>query len=304
MSKYSKTRPEHVSGFRGTGVALVTPFQKDGSIDYKGLGNVIDHVIKGGVEYVVSLGTTGETPVLSKEEKKSVVNFTIERVNKRVGVVVGIGGNNTAEVIETFEHYNLNGVDAILSVSPYYNKPSQRGIIAHYKAIAEHSPLPIILYNVPGRTSSNITAETTLQLAEEVKNIFAVKEASGNMDQIMKIIKYKPKDFLVISGDDLITLPILASGGDGVISVIANAFPKEFSEMTRQGLAGNFSKARDLHYKLDELTRLIFADGNPAGIKYILDKKGICSAYVRLPLVNINEQIKKLLDEEMKSFKN
>jgi 4-hydroxy-tetrahydrodipicolinate synthase len=295
MSKYSK--------FKGTGVALVTPFLKDGNIDFKGLGKVIDHVIKGGVEYVVSLGTTGETPVLSKEEKRSLIKYTVERTAKRVPVVVGIGGNNTQEVKDTFKQYDLNGVDAILSVSPYYNKPNQRGIIEHYKAIGGVSPLPIIIYNVPGRTSSNIAAETTLQLAEEVKNIFAVKEASGNLDQIMKIIKYKPKDFLVISGDDLITLPIIASGGDGVISVIANAFPKEFSEMTRQALAGKYTQAQKLHYKLDEFIRLIFADGNPAGVKCVLETMQICSSYVRLPLVRINAQTEKSLSEQLKSIK-
>lgn len=295
MSKYSK--------FRGTGVALVTPFQKDGSIDFKGLEKVIDHVISGGVEYLVSLGTTGETPVLGKDEKKSLVSYTVEKANKRVPVVVGIGGNNTSEVIETFKQYDLSGVDAILSVSPYYNKPNQRGIVEHYKAIGDASPLPIIVYNVPGRTSSNITAETTLQLAEEVKNIFAVKEASGNFDQIMKIIKYKPKDFMVISGDDLITLPIIASGGDGVISVIANGFPKEFSEMTRQALAGNYSGAQKFHYQLDEFTRLIFADGSPAGIKCLMEMLKLCSSYLRLPLVNVNAQIVKSLAEELKKFK-
>lgn len=291
------------SKFKGTGVALVTPFQQDGSIDYKALSKVIDHVIKGGVEYVVSLGTTGETPVLSKEEKKSLVSYTVEAVNKRVPVVVGIGGNNTQEVVDTFKHYDLSGVDAILSVSPYYNKPNQRGIVEHYKAIGSASPLPIIVYNVPGRTSSNISAETTLQLAGEVKNIFAVKEASGNFDQIMKIIKYKPKDFLVISGDDLVTLPLIASGGDGVISVIANALPEDFSEMVRQSLAGNFSHARELHYKLDEFTRLIFADGSPAGVKSLMEKLNVCSSYVRLPLVNINAQTEKSLSEELKAYK-
>lgn len=295
MSKYEK--------FRGTGVALVTPFQNNGSIDFKSLTRVIEHVIKGGVEYVVSLGTTGETPVLSKEEKKAIVNHTVETVAKRVPVVVGIGGNNTQEVISTFKQYDLNGVDAILSVSPYYSKPSQRGIIQHYKAIANESPLPIIVYNVPGRTSSNITAETMLQLAAEVKNIFAVKEASGNFDQIMKIIKYKPKDFLVISGDDLITLPIIASGGDGVISVIANAFPEEFSEITRQALRGNYAKAQKEHYRIDEFTRLIFADGSPSGVKCLLEMMKICFSHVRLPLVSINPEVKKSLASQLRSFK-
>jgi 4-hydroxy-tetrahydrodipicolinate synthase len=286
--------------FIGTGVALVTPFLKDGRIDFIGLKNVINHVIKGGVEYVVSLGTTGETPVLNKDEKEKIVRYTIETVNKRVPVVVGIGGNSTQEVISTLKKFDLRGVDAVLSVSPYYNKPNQRGLVQHYKAIADACALPMIIYNVPGRTGSNILAETTLQLAEEVKNIIGVKEASGNLDQIMKIIKYKPKDFLVISGDDLLTFPILASGGNGVISVIANAFPKEFSEMTRQSLAGNYSKAKNLHYTLDEFTRLIFADGNPAGVKCLLEKMKICSAYVRLPLVNVNSQIEKFLAEELK----
>lgn len=295
------TRP--YQKLKGTGVALITPFQKNGNIDFNGLSNVIDHVIKGGVDYVVSLGTTGETPTLSKDEKKSLIKFTVEKVKKRVSVVVGIGGNNTREVINTFNEFDLTGVEAILSVSPYYNKPNQRGVIAHYKAIAAESPLPIILYNVPGRTSSNVTAETTLQLANEVKNIIAVKEASGSLEQIMKIIKHKPKDFLMISGDDLITLPIVASGGDGVISVIANAFPKDFSEMTRQALKGNFTQAQKLHYKLDELTRLIFSDGSPAGVKHLMERMSLCSSYIRLPLVNINAEVAKALDKELKAYK-
>lgn len=290
------------SKFRGTGVALVTPFLKNGQVDFAGLKQVINHVIKGKIEYVVSLGTTGETPVLTKQEKEEIVRFTVETVNKRVPVVVGIGGNSTQEVISTLESFDLRGVDAVLSVSPYYNKPNQRGLVQHYKAIANACALPMILYNVPGRTSSNISAETTLQLAEEVKNIIAVKEASGNLDQVMKIIKYKPKDFLVISGDDLITLPIIASGGNGVISVIANAFPKEFSEMTRQALAGNYAKAQSLHYRLDEFTRLIFADGNPAGVKCVLEMMKICSSYVRLPLVKVNSQVEKSLSDELKKF--
>lgn len=294
MSKYNK--------FKGTGVALITPFNAQGDIDYKSLGKVIEHVITGGVEYVVTLGTTGETPVLSKEEKKSVVSFTVEKVNGRVPVVIGIGGNNTREIISLFNYYDFSGIDAVLSVSPYYNKPNQQGIIFHYKAIASECPLPIIIYNVPGRTSSNLTAETTLQLAEEVPKIFAIKEASGNLEQIMKIIKHKPKDFLVISGDDLITLPIIASGGDGVISVIANAFPKEFSEMTRLALTGNYSKARELHYCLDEFTRLIFADGSPSGIKSLMEKMKLCSSHVRLPLAEVNNRVSELLNKELKKF--
>ncbi|TAL63124.1 MAG: 4-hydroxy-tetrahydrodipicolinate synthase [Bacteroidetes bacterium] len=289
--------------FRGTGVALVTPFDKNGNVDFHSLENVINHVIKGGVEYVVSLGTTGETPALTSDEKVAVVKHTIKTANKRVPVVAGIGGNSTQEVINTIKKFDFKGVDAVLSVSPYYNKPNQRGIYEHYKAVAAACPLPIIVYNVPGRTSSNITAETTLKLAHEITNIIAVKEASGNMDQMMQIIKHKPKDFLVISGDDLITLPIIASGGEGVISVIANAFPHEFSEMTRQSLAGNFENARKFHYTLDEFTRLIFADGNPSGVKCVLNMMKITLPYVRLPLVQVNPQVENALKAEYSGYK-
>lgn len=295
---------DRISQFRGTGVALVTPFKANGSIDLPALGRVIDHVAKkGGVDYVVTLGTTGETPTLSKEEKKTLVKFTIEHSAGRVPVVVGIGGNNTREVMDTFSAYDLKGAAAVLSVSPYYNKPNQRGIYEHYKAVAGESPLPVIVYNVPGRTSSNISAETTLKLAHEVKNIIATKEASGNLDQIMYIIKHRPKNFLVISGDDLITLPILASGGDGVISVIANALPVQFSGMVRQVLSGNYQKGREMHYTIDEFIRLIFADGSPAGVKFLLEKLKVCGSTVRLPLVNINEQVEKALEAELKKLK-
>lgn len=292
-----------IDKFRGTGVALVTPFDASKNVDFASLEKIINHVIKGGVDYVVSLGTTGETPVLSYEEKAAIVKFTIKIVKKRVPVVVGIGGNNTFEVIHTINRFDLRGVDAILSVSPYYNKPSQKGIFEHYKAIAKVCPLPIIIYNVPGRTNSNISAETTLKLAREVKNIIAVKEASGNIDQMMRIIKHKPKDFLVISGDDLITLPILASGGDGVISVIANAFPREFSGMTKAALAGDYTKARKLHYVVDEFTRLIFADGNPAGVKTLLNFMKVTLPFVRLPLVQVNSDVEKGLRSEYFRYK-
>ncbi|MBA3704632.1 MAG: 4-hydroxy-tetrahydrodipicolinate synthase [Bacteroidetes bacterium] len=281
MSKNSK--------FKGTGVAIVTPFNKDNSIDYKSLGKVVDHIIKGGVEYVVALGTTGESVTLSKDEKHSVVAHVIESVDGRVPVVLGLGGNNTQEILNSLKKSSdFNHIDAILSVSPYYNKPNQRGLYQHYKAIAEASPVPVILYNVPGRTSSNVTADTTIKLATDFKNIIAMKEASGNLEQCMKIIKYKPKDFLVISGDDLITLPMIACGADGVISVIANAFPKDFSEMTRQILAGNIKEAQKLHYKLTDITEQLFADGNPAGVKAVMEMLKICQSYVRLPLVKIN----------------
>lgn len=296
MSKNSK--------FKGTGVAIVTPFNKDGSIDYKSLNKLVDFIIKGGVEYIVVLGTTGESVTLSKEEKQSVVTHVIENVNKRVPVVLGLGGNNTQEILSAFKKSSdFNNIDAILSVSPYYNKPNQRGIYQHYKAIAEASPLPIILYNVPGRTASNITADTTIKLANDFKNIIAVKEASGNLEQCMKIIKHKPKDFLVISGDDMLTLPMIAAGADGVISVVANAFPKDFSEMTRQILAGNLKEAQRLHYKLTDIIEQLFADGNPAGIKAVLEMLKICSPTVRLPLVNVNKATQNALKEMVEMYK-
>lgn len=292
------------SKFKGTGVAIVTPFNKDNSIDYKSLNKLVDFIIKGGVEYIVVLGTTGESVTLSKEEKQSVVTHVIENVNRRVPIVLGLGGNNTQEILSAFKKSSdFNNIDAILSVSPYYNKPNQRGIYQHYKAIAEASPLPIILYNVPGRTASNVTADTTIKLATDFKNIIAVKEASGNLEQCMKIIKHRPKDFLVISGDDMLTLPMIAAGADGVISVVANAFPKDFSEMTRQILAGNVKEAQKLHYKLTDIIEQLFADGNPAGIKAVLEMMKICSPTVRLPLVNVNKATQNALKEMVEMYK-
>ena len=289
--------------FRGTGVAIVTPFNKDKSVDFKSLKKIINHIIKGGIEYIVVLGTTGESVTLSKEEKQKVVKFIIETINKRVPLVLGLGGNNTQEIIDNLKKTkDFENIDAILSVSPYYNKPNQRGIYEHYKAIAKNSSLPIILYNVPGRTSSNIAAETTLGLANDFKNIIAIKEASGNIEQCMKIIKNKPKDFLVISGDDTLTLPLIASGADGVISVVANAFPRDFSEMTRQILAGNITKAKLLHYKLMDITEQLFADGNPAGIKAALEILNISKSSLRLPLVNVNVETRKKLEELIKKY--
>lgn len=296
MSKYLK--------FKGTGVAIVTPFLKDGSIDYKSLTKLVNHIIKGGVEYIVVMGTTGESVTLSKEEKQLIVAHVVEVVDNRVPIVMGLGGNNTQEIVSAFKKISdFNGVDAILSVSPYYNKPNQRGIYQHYKAISEASHLPIILYNVPGRTSSNIIPDTTIKLAEDFKNIIAIKEASGNIEQCMKIIKYRPKDFLVISGDDTLTLPIIASGGDGVISVVANAFPKDFSEMTRQILAGNVKEAQKLHYKLTDITEQLFVDGNPAGVKEALELLNICQAHVRLPLVKVNKATQNALKEMVSMYK-
>lgn len=296
MSKNSK--------FKGTGVAIVTPFNKDNNPDMKALGKLVDFIIKGGVEYVVALGTTGEASTLTSEEKRAVVDTVIESVDKRVPIVLGLGGNNTQEILNSLQKSaDFNHIDAILSVSPYYNKPNQRGIYQHYKAIAEASPVPVILYNVPGRTSSNISAETTVKLAEDFKNIIAIKEASGNLEQCMKIIKNKPKDFMVISGDDLITLPMIACGADGVISVVANAFPTDFSEMTRQILKGNVEEAQRLHYKLTDIIEQLFADGNPAGVKAVLEMLNICSANVRLPLVKVNKATQNALTEMVGMYK-
>jgi 4-hydroxy-tetrahydrodipicolinate synthase len=289
--------------FRGTGVAIITPFRKDGSIDFKSLEKLVEHLVKGKVEYIVALGTTGESATLNKEEKAAVTEHILDVVDKRLPVVLGIGGNNTAEVVHSIEHADLSNIAAILSVSPYYNKPSQQGIYEHYATIASASPLPVIVYNVPGRTNSNITAETTLKLAEDCENIMGIKEASGNFSQIMKIIKHRPKGFMVISGDDLITLPILASGGDGVISVVANAWPKDFSEMVRQALKGNYTEAAKLHYKLTDITDLIFSDGSPGGIKAALEIMGISNNYLRLPLVPVNKKLYATLQEEIKKYR-
>src|ERR1035437_889208 len=290
--------------FRGTGVAIVTPFYKDNSIDYKSLGKLVDDVINGGGEYIVELGTTGESVTLTKEEKRSVVAHVIESSDNRVPLVLGLGGNNTQEILNSLSHSSdFNHISAILSVSPYYNKPNQRGIYQHYKVIAEASPVPVILYNVPGRTNSNITAETTLKLANDFKNIIAIKEASGNLEQCMKIIKNKPNGFLVISGDDMLTLPMIACGADGVISVVANAFPKDFSEMTRQILAGNVKEAQKLHYKLTDITEQLFADGNPSGVKAALELFNITSANLRLPLVRVNKATQNLLAELIETYK-
>lgn len=289
--------------FTGTGVAIVTPFNSDKSVDYKSLGKLVNYIIKGGIEYIVVLGTTGESVTLSKDEKKLVVDYVIEKVNKRVPIVLGLGGNDTNEIIKSLKvKADFNNIDAILSVSPYYNKPNQLGIYEHYKSIAKESPVPIILYNVPGRTASNITAATTVKLAKDFKNIIAIKEASGNLEQCMKIIKHKPKAFLVISGDDMLTLPMIACGAEGVISVIANAFPKDFSEMTRQILAGNVNVAQKLHYKFIDIIEQLFADGNPAGIKAVLELQNICTANVRLPLVKINKDTQKELEKLMDLF--
>ena len=285
--------------FLGTGVAMVTPFNADGTVDYQGLENLINHIIAGGVEYIVSLGTTGESATLNENERKAIMELTLEGVNHRVPVIAGIGGNDTKEVINTLKSFNNRGFEAILSVSPYYNKPTQRGIYEHYKAIAGESPLPIMLYNVPSRTGSNIAAETTLRLAHNFKNIIGIKEASSNFDQFNEIMRDKPKDFLFISGDDPVTLPLIAMGSMGIISVIGNAIPQLFSTMVRLCLNGNFAEARPLHYRMIEFTKLIFSEGNPAGIKAALKHLGVCEDYLRLPLVHISKDLSDKIAKEL-----
>jgi 4-hydroxy-tetrahydrodipicolinate synthase len=289
--------------FTGTGVAIVTPFRNDSSIDFKSLEKILEHIISGGVDYVVVLGTTGESVTLSKDEKKAVINFVIDTVDKRIPVVVGIGGNNTQEILNTISATEFDNVDAILSVSPYYNKPSQQGIYLHFKAIATASPVPVIIYNVPGRTGSNIAVETTIRLAGEFNNIIAVKEASGNFAQIMQIIKYKPKNFLVISGDDAIALPMIAIGAMGVISVVANAFPKESSDMVNHALKGELAKANVLHYKLLDIINALFEEGSPAGIKAVLEILKFARNNVRLPLAPVSEKHYAKLDMLVKKMK-
>ena len=285
---------------KGTGVALVTPFNEDKSVDYKGLENLLNHVIDGGIDYLVLMGTTGESVTLSKGEKVAVVDFCKKINNSRIPVVLGIGGNNTMQVVEDIKSANLDGIDAILSVSPAYNKPSQEGIYQHYKMISGNCPLPIIVYNVPGRTASNISAETTVRLANDFENIVAVKEASGDMDQIMKIIKNKPSDFVVLSGVDGLTLPMIHMGAEGVISVIGQSHPKEYSDMVSFGLSGNKEIANQLHNKLYDFYVPLYAEGNPVGVKACLELLGICKSQVRLPLVEASDAIK----NELKSLMN
>lgn len=279
------------SKLRGTGVALVTPFNAKGEVSYAGLEKVINYSINGGVEYLVSLGTTGESVTLTKEEKQEILRFTVEKAAGRVPVVAGFGGNNTAEIIKDMEQADLKGIDAILSVSPYYNKPTQEGIYQHYAAVAKAAPRPVLLYNVPGRTGMNMKAETTLRLAE-LDNVIGMKEASGDFIQCMQILKNKPKDFLVVSGDDNITLGLLAYGMDGVISVVGQAFPKVFTEMVRQGLKGDYAKARELHYQLNDITDMLFAEGNPGGVKAALEILGVCESHLRLPLWPISDTLR------------
>ncbi|MCA5003567.1 4-hydroxy-tetrahydrodipicolinate synthase [Sphingobacterium bovistauri] len=284
---------------QGAGVALVTPFNADGSVDFETLGKLIEFQIKEGMNYLVSLGTTGETATLSSEEKKKIWKFTKDKVNGRVPLVAGIGGNHTQEIVETIKNFDIEGYCAILSVSPYYNKPTQEGIYQHYKAISEASQLPIILYNVPGRTGSNMTAQTTLRLANDFDNIVAIKEASGNFAQFSEILRDKPDDFMLISGDDPGTLPMMAMGAVGIISVVGNAYPSFVSTLTKLCSEGAFVEARNYHNKLLYITDLCFIEGNPCGVKYILEELGFGKEYVRLPLVSISLATKQKIKEEI-----
>ncbi|MDR0864818.1 MAG: 4-hydroxy-tetrahydrodipicolinate synthase [Candidatus Symbiothrix sp.] len=287
---------------KGMGVALITPFKSDGNVDYTALSRVIDYQLQNGTDYLVVLGTTAETPTLTPGEQKEIIQLVINKVNGQIPIVLGLGGNNTRAIVEKLKTDNFTGIDAILSVVPYYNKPSQEGIYQHYKAIAQATTsLPVILYNVPGRTGVNMTAETTLRLAREFDNIAGIKEASGNMTQMGEIIKNKPRDFQVISGDDGITFPLITLGAVGVISVIGNAFPKEFSRMVRLALAGDYANALTIHHRFTELFELLFVDGNPAGVKSMLNMMGYIENELRLPLVPTRittyEKIREVLRE-------
>jgi len=284
---------------QGTGVALVTPFTSDLKVDFDSLGNVIDTMIKGGVEYLVTLGTTGETPTLDKQEKLDIAQYTFEKVAGRVPVVVGIGGNNTAELINDLHKFPLDKAAAVLSASPNYNKPSQEGIYQHYKALAAESPKPILLYNVPGRTGRNMTAETTLRLAQ-LPNIAGMKEASGDMAQCMQLLRDMPEDFLLVSGDDALALPLIACGMQGVISVAANAFPDEFSAMIRLCLKKDFTAAKTINDKLIEAYDLMFAENNPAGVKAFMAEKGWIGNHLRLPVVPLSEGLRAKVSKYLK----
>lgn len=271
--------------FKGLGIALITPFTTDGAVDYVALKRLIEYQMMNGADFLCILATTGETPCLTADEKQRIKELTVELVNGRIPIVMGCGGNNTAAVVEELRTADFKGIDGILSVCPFYNKPSQEGLYQHFKRIAEASPRPVILYNVPGRTGINMNAETTVRLAHDCENIVAIKEASGNLEQVDEIIKHKPERFDVISGDDAITFQMIASGGAGVISVIGNALPKEFSRMIRLEFRGEYEAARKIHHKFTELYKLLFVDGNPAGVKALLHEMGMIENELRLPLV-------------------
>ncbi len=286
---------------KGAGVALVTPFDKFGQVDYTSLKKLVDYVICKGIDFIVAMGTTAEAATLSKSEKEKVLNTIIEENGKRVPLVVGIGGNNTQLIIDEIQTKNFDKIDAILSVVPYYNKPSQQGLLTHFSAIADAYPIPIILYNVPSRTACNLSAKTVLTLAKKHTNIIAIKEASGNFNQIMEIIKHKPEEFRVLSGDDALTLPSLSIGMEGVISVVANVLPAEMTLLNKEAENGNYDGARDIHYNILDLTNALFEEGNPAGIKAALKTKDIITDdTLRLPLVNVSNQLKEKINSLLK----
>ena len=289
--------------FRGTGVAMVTPFKTDKSVDFNALDKLTEHLITGGVDYLVVQGTTGESATLTKSEKQEVLSAVVAKNNGRSPIVWGHGGNNTQALIDGFKEFDLSGVDAVLAASPYYNKPTQAGIIAHYQAYADASLVPVILYNVPGRTSSNMLPETTLELAEH-PNIIAVKEASGNLDQVGQIIKNKPSKFLVLSGDDPLIIPHMALGGDGIISVVANAFPQEFSSIAKSCFTGDYNEACKMHYALVNLIHMLFMEGNPGGVKAVCQYLGLMENELRLPLVPISSILQAKLEEQILMIQN
>lgn len=288
----------------GTGVALITPFKKDLSVDTEALTKIVHYQIDNGIDYLVVLGTTAETATLTSEEKELVIKTVVKANNKKLPLVLGVGGNNTYQVVEELKTRDLSDFTAVLSVSPYYNKPTQEGIYQHFKAIAEASPIPIILYNVPGRTASNMLPSTVLRLANEFKNIVAIKEAAGDIVQAMKLIQHKPEGFLVISGDDMVTLPMVLAGGAGVISVIGEGFPKQFSTMVRLGLERKVDEAYQIHYQVADAIDMIFEQGNPAGIKEIFHVLGLCENSLRLPLVNVNEDLANRIRQTVKKIVN
>jgi 4-hydroxy-tetrahydrodipicolinate synthase len=289
------------SKLTGTGVALVTPFKSNGDVDFSALGKVIDFVIEGGVEYVITLGTTGETPTLDKQEKKDIIEYTYDKVKDRVPVIVGVGGNYTNELIKDLHALPLEKATAVLSASPYYSKPSQEGIFQHYKALASESPKPILLYNVPGRTGRNVTAATTIRLANEVANIGGIKEAHNDIHQCMEIIRDRPKDFLVVSGDDELSVPQISFGFDGVISVVANCFPKHFSDIIRLALSGNFAAASNAHLQFVEAYDYLFAENNPAGVKAFLYELGLIENNFRLPVMPVSEGLQQKIKKFVKT---
>jgi len=293
-----------ISKLKGTGVALITPFHKYGTIDFTSLGDLIEYVIKGGVNYLVALGTTSEAATLTEDEKLAVVEFIVDKAEGRLPVIVGVGGNNTIALESQLKKFPYQNVDGILSVTPYYNKPNQKGLYYHFKTLASATDLPIILYNVPSRTSVNMEAETTLKLAQEFSNIVAIKEASGDMFQITKILKDKPKDFLVISGDDVLTYNMIGGGASGVISVTANAYPAEYSHMVNSALKNNWKSAKEYNFSLLEFMEAIFEDGNPAGIKSALSTMGIIKHHLRLPLVKVNVQTANRIKQFVDDFKS